>query len=399
MKFRGDARKNLINWVLILATIIAGTGSQIPAQAQTSPDGENPASESESSFGGSSWKRAKKILTIPQAHLTGIDALVFSTDGEIIFSGGSENDGALKAWSLDTGEKMEDVRAQQANVSTLAVTPNGKTLVSSGTDAIINLYDLRAKAERDGEAFPDIEQGPHPSSFIEHVRQVLSVAISPDGNTMVSGGLDGIRVWSLVPRRPVYQLVGLGNPVYNVSYNPNGYIIASGDDRGKVQFWNIREGKFISEFFPHNEAITGLTFTPDGKLLITASDDRTAKVWDLDTGELIFTLAGHTGKIRAIALNPDGRTLATASNDGIRIWDIETGDQLAQLQEHRDWVTSLAFSRDGRLLASGGLDSSINIWENPSVRKTQVTESEDSEEQDEPEESEDSEETEESQSQ
>ncbi|MCU0536281.1 MAG: WD40 repeat domain-containing protein [Hydrococcus sp. Prado102] len=390
MKFRGEARKNLINWVLILATILAGTGS-LSAQAQMSPDGENPPSESENAVGGSSWKRAKTILTIPQAHLTGIDALVFSTDGEIIFSGGSENDGALRAWSLDTGEKMEDVRAQQADVLTLAVTPNGKTLISSGTDAIINLYDLRSKAERDGEAFPDVESGPHPSSFIEHERQILSVAISPDGNTMVSGGLDGIRVWSLVPRRPVYQLVGLGNPVYNVSYNPNGYIIASGDDNGRVQFWNIREGKYISEFLPHNEAITGLTFTPDGKLLITASDDRTAKVWDLDTGELIFTLQGHTGKIRAIALNPDGRTLATASNDGIRIWNIETGEELARLQAHKDWVTSLAFSRDGRLLASGGLDSSINIWENPLVRKT---EAEESEEQDEAQETEDSEEIE-----
>ncbi|NJM88580.1 MAG: WD40 repeat domain-containing protein [Hydrococcus sp. RU_2_2] len=397
MKFRGEARKNLINWVLILATMLAGTGSQIPVQAQVSPDGDNPASESEIIIGGSSWKKAVKILTIPQAHLTGIDALVFSTDGEILFSGGSENDGALKAWSVSEGEKMEDVRAQQADVSTLAVTPNGKMLISSGTDAIINLYDLRSKDERDGEAFPDLEQGPHPSSFIEHGRQVLSVAISPDGNTMVSGGLDGIRVWSLVPRRPVYQLAGLGNPVYSVSFNPNGYIIASGDDRGRVQFWNVREGKYISEFLPHNEAITGLTFTSDGKLLITASNDRTAKVWDLDTGELIQTLEGHTGKIRAIALNPDGRTLATASNDGIRIWNIETGEILGQLQAHRDWVTSLAFSRDGRLLASGGLDSSINIWENTSIRKTESEESEAQDEPEETEESEDSEETEESQ--
>jgi WD40 repeat protein len=394
MKFRGEARKNLINWLLILTTIITGAFSQISVQAQTSPADENPASESESTLGGSSWKRPNKILTIPQAHLTAIDALVFSTDGEVIFSGGSENDGGLKAWLVSDGDKLEDVRAQQADVLTLAVTPNGKMLVSSGTDAVINLYDLRAKEERDGEAFPDIEKNPHPSSFIEHERQILSIAISPDGNTMVSGGLDGIRVWSLVPRRPVYELVGLGNPVYNVSFNPNGYIVASGDDRGRVQFWNIREGNFISEFFPHNEAITGLTFTPDGQLLVTASDDRTAKVWDLDTGELIFTLAGHAGKIRALALNPDGRTLATASNDGIRIWNIETGEQLAQIQAHRDWVTSLAFSRDGRLLASGGLDSTINIWENPSVRKTEVTE-EESDESEKPEESEENEEPEE----
>jgi COMPASS component SWD3 len=367
MKFRGETRKTNYNCTLILAiaTLLININPST-AQDPLLTDPARPTTDEEKVFSATStWKRAAKIRTY-RGHRTGVDSLVFTVDGKVLFSGGSENDGSVRAWSIEKGKELEDLRAQQTNVLSLSMTPNGKTLVSSGKDAIIHIWDLTRKRDDDEDDYI-LEE--FDISFLEHSYEVLSTVISPDGSVLVSGALDGIRVWTIAPSRPLYKLAEIGNPVYALAFNPNGYVVASGNDEGRVQFWNVREGNFISEFFPHQEPITKLLFTPDGKTLITASNDRTLKIWDLETGQLLHTLTGHTDTVRAIALNPDGRTLASGSNDGIFIWDIESGEAITKIRAHRDWVTSLAFSNDGHFLASGGLDSIVYVWADASVQK------------------------------
>lgn len=365
MKFRGETRRNTNNWSLILAIATLLTSiNPIAAQDPLLPDPARPTTNDERVFSATStWKKAAKIRTY-RGHRTGVDSLVFATDGKYLFSGGSENDGSIRVWSIEKGKELEDLRAQQTNVVSLSITPNGKMLVSSGKDAIVHLWDLTRKRDEDDFVLEEFD-----IAFLEHSYEVLSTVISPDGNILVSGALDGIRVWTITPSRPLYKLAEIGNPVYALAFNPNGYVVASGNDDGRVQFWNVREGSFISEFFPHKEPITKLLFTPDGKKLITASDDRTIKIWDLETGQLVHTLIGHTGTVRTLALNPDGRTLASGSNDGIFIWDIETGEAITKIRAHKDWVTSLAFSKDGHFLASGGLDSVVYVWADAKVQK------------------------------
>jgi len=367
MKFRGETRKNNHHLTLILAiATLLTTINPGSAQDPLLPDPARPTTDEEEVFSATStWKKAAKIRTY-RGHRTGVDSLVFSPDGKVLWSGGSENDGSIRAWSLEKGKELEDLRAQQTDVVSLSVTPNGKSLVSSGKDAMVHIWDLTRKR---GDDEDDYILEEFDTAFLEHSYEVLSTVISPDGNVLVSGALDGIRVWTITPNRPLYNLAEIGNPVYALAFNPNGYVVASGNDQGRVQFWNVREGSFISEFFPHKEPITKLVFTPDGKTLITASNDRTIKVWDLETGQLLHTLIGHADTVRAIALNPDGRTLASGSNDGIFIWDIETGEAITKIRGHRDWVTSLAFSQDGHFLASGGLDSIVYVWADAAVQK------------------------------
>jgi WD40 repeat protein len=376
MKFRGATRKKRIRQAIVaLFAILLGDREVAIAQDPIPSDPSRPRPETEKVISANPWRTAVKLYTF-KGHITGIGSLAFSSNSQTLISGGTENDGSLRFWSMEEGEEDAEFRAQRTNVQTMAVTPDGKTLVTSGPDAIINLWDLvRGKEYREFR-----------TSFLEHSSQVLSVAISPDSRVLVSGALDGIRVWSLSPRRPIYRLSWIGDPVYAVAFNPNGYIVASGDGNGKVQFWDVREGTFISEFFPHQEAINAMAFTPDGKILMTASNDRTVKVWNLETGKLVNTLVGHPDKVRAIALNPDGRTLATASNDGIRLWDIFSGDIVGRYYGHKDWVTALAFSPDGRYLASGGLDSLVNVWEASTGDVNPASEEEEEEEEEETEE-------------
>jgi len=296
------------------------------------------------------WRRPRLIQTF-RGHTGTVNALAFSPDGEIVVSGGSSNDPTLKFWSVETGKQVEKIRAQRTAVTKVAISPDGKTMISTGADAGINIWDWQT--------------GEFLFSFFEHRNNVLTMVISPDSRVMVSGGLDGIRVWNLTPQRPILILEGVGNPTHALAIHPNGYILASGHEQGRVSFWNLRTATELSEFALHDEVITGLAFTPDGNKLITSSNDGTIKVWDLVTQKLLYTLTGHGSTIRAIALNPDGKVLASAGNDGVRLWNIETGEFLGVLSGHTDWVQSIVFSNDGTRIATGSFDRMIRVWEIP----------------------------------
>ncbi|MGK7943477.1 MAG: WD40 repeat domain-containing protein [Microcystaceae cyanobacterium] len=277
-----------------------------------------------------------------------VKSLAFSPNGEVLVSGGSNNEPFLRFWSVARGKKLGAVRAQRSGVLALAVTPDARFVLTSGEDDDIHFWDPYTRENQ--------------GVFLDHNGNILGLVVTPDSRIAVSGGLDGIRVWNIQPSRLLYTLVGFGTPSYALAVHPNGYVIASGDNNGEVSLWNIREGTLISQFNPHQGTITGLVITQDGRQLITASADRTVKVWDLATGELLHTFEGHNNAIRAIALSPNNQFLATSSNDGIRVWDFPNRRLFRYVMDQDDWVESLAFSPDSRFLASGGNDGVIVIW-------------------------------------
>lgn len=318
-----------------------------PIKAETIPSEATPAVEE--------WRlwRTPKLVQTFRDHDGTVNALTFSPDGSVLITGGSHNDPTLKFWSLETGQMLDRIRAQRTGVFNLGVSPDGTTLVSTGEDREINIWNLQT--------------GEHLSTFFEHSSAVLAMAISPDSRVMVTGGLDGIRIWNLTPQRPAFILQGIGNPTYTVAIHPNGYIVASGHDNGKIKFWNLRSAREIAEFIGHSEQISGIAFTPDGEKLITGSIDGTIKVWHLGTRQLLYTLRGHQSRIRALTLNPEGNVLASAANDGVRLWNVETGEFITTLSGHTDWVRSVAFSNDGKKLATGSFDTLVRVWEIPEL--------------------------------
>lgn len=288
-----------------------------------------------------------------RGHTTPIRSLAFSPNGETVISGGGSSEPFLKFWSIRQGKEIDTLRAQSSAILTLAVSPNGKTLISSGEDADLHFW---VWPEKDSKV-----------SFFDHYSYVFSLAVTPDSQFVVTGSLGGIRVWSLDPPRFLYQLEDFGTPGYALAMHPNGFLVASGDDKGQVTFWNLRDRSIVSRFSAHSRTISGLVITPDQKTIITASHDGTIKLWDLASGDLLDTWTGHTGKIQSIALSPNGKVLASSGIDGVRLWRVETGRLLRHLRDHNEQVNVLAFSPNGQYLASGGFDKVVNLWEIPEL--------------------------------
>ncbi|MEM1368997.1 MAG: WD40 repeat domain-containing protein [Cyanobacteria bacterium P01_H01_bin.15] len=298
--------------------------------------------------GPAAWRQVTLRYRFEE-HQAVVDSLVFGPESSRILAGGGENDPRLILWSLEDGDVLDSERAQQQAVNVMALSPNGSFLAVAGDTGNIAIWD--------------VDNGELQRLLVDHLRNLLALSISPDSRVLVSGGLDGIRVWDLSKSRPLYTLSLLESPIYDLEIHPDGTLLISANQSGVVEYWDLRSGQKISDFKAHEQTVEKLAISPDGQTLITGSRDRLIRVWDIATQSLRFELKGHIGPIRGLALHPDGATLASASNDGVMIWDLATGLRIRHLKEHRDWVKSVSFSRNGQYLATGGFDRQVLIWE------------------------------------
>jgi WD40 repeat protein len=162
--------------------------------------------------------------------------------------------------------------------------------------------------------------------------------------------------------------------VRSVAFSPDGKTLASGGDNLTVELRDIQSGDTQATFKGHTDWVWSLAYTRDGNTLASVSKDTTIRIWDVRAGKERATLAGHTDWECAVAFSADGRTLAEGNtNRSIRLWDVQTAKVRTTLKWSQDWLSeqvaplprqeqAVAFSPDGNTLASLNIDKTIHLW-------------------------------------
>jgi WD40 repeat protein len=135
---------------------------------------------------------------------------------------------------------------------------------------------------------------------------ITGVAFHPDNRTVAVASGDQITLWD-IPTRTVSGVAPAGGRALSVAISPDGQTMAIGRDSGSVQRWSFRDRRNVGRpLLGLDSYVYRVTFSAKSDLLVGGSQHATV-IWNLDTGGL-FTpaLPGGSG----FALSPDDRTLA-----------------------------------------------------------------------------------------
>ncbi|KAG1822650.1 Serine/Threonine protein kinase with WD40 repeats, partial [Suillus subaureus] len=261
-------------------------------------------------------------------------------------------DGSLRVWNLKSGKQIgNDWRDGKSEVFTMALSPDGKKVVSGSKDGEVRLWD--------------IETGKVVAKWMGHTDGVTSVCWSRDGRGVLSGSDDGTaKQWDVKSGKTILTPIETGHPALTVVYSPDMTMFATGGyeqpwDTGNkyhVKIWNLKTGELVATLKGHTEEVFFLVWpeAPDGKTLISGSYDQSIRTWDTTTWKQIAVLEGHTEGVFAIAISPNGRILASASEDKTaRLWNLSNNQPISSPLQHQPLVKSVSFSVDGKLLATG----------------------------------------------
>jgi len=255
---------------------------------------------------------------------------------------------------------MQTYKGHEEAIYAIAISPDGKLLLTGSFDRTVRLWDLATGKEIKTYGGPN-----------GHQNQVLSVAFAPDGQTFASAGSDNsAKIWD-VPQRSPLKDTPLPDAVTAVAISADGKLHAAGSKDGTIKLWNPADPKLMFDLKGHAGAVTGLAFTPNNQMLVSTGVDQTMRFWDAVKGQPISTLGAHSAGITGLMLTNNGNTAMTSGTDGlVKFWQLPPA-AARLIAGHGDAVTCMTLS-DGNTVVTGSADKNIRVLsaDNGQITKT-----------------------------
>jgi hypothetical protein len=297
-------------------------------------------------------------------HSGTVNAAAFSPDCKTVVTG--SEDGTAKLWDATSGKCRATLSDHGDRVRAVTFSLDGESVVTVGIDNIAKVWDAASGACR--------ATSRRPGSEVDEA-DVFFAAFSSDGKTVVSAGCENCEamLWDAISgahRATLswsHQSAALPNDddgeVRSLAISPDGKTVINGTYR-TVMVWDVASrtcrATFASDLHPGVVALS-----PDSKTVaITAAKPTDVTLWDLASSALRVTLSGHSCAPSTAAFSPDGKTVVTGSQHGtVMLWDAVSGTCRATLSGHNECVFAVAFSPDGKTLVTTSSDNTSKLWD------------------------------------
>ncbi len=306
-------------------------------------------------------------------------------------------------WDMKTGQSKILHTEHQQEIVYAGFLPDGNTIVTASSDDTVKLWDATNRSHKMTITNQDI------------IGDIHFVTISPDGNTIAIGDYEAAHLFNANTGKHKITFEDDGKGALSVAFSPDGNTLATaGSVDNTIKLWNIQTQKLRTTIIGHTSSVSCLTFLPDKKTIVSGNRGGLAYLWDthtkkhtatlgiLDFGDIIdigvdidnnaivtatrygivkrFDASKRLAHIRipkktlgdgrhafpTIALSPDAKTIATAPwhNKPVRLWDTQTGRKITTLkQDDTLQVYAGQFSPDGTTLATSYHGTTIHLWD------------------------------------
>ncbi len=286
-----------------------------------------------------------------EGHTQEIVTVAVTRDGKKALSAGRDN--TVRLWDATTGKEAGRLADQPGAFPVrAALSPDGRwaALATPSTVRLFSLNPLReAGTLRPGH------------------RLIRGLVFAPDGRSLLTYGTEApLSVWNLLatPARSV-RFEGHTDDITCAAFSADGRWVVSGSRDRSVRLWEARTGKMAKRFEGHTEALVAVAVSPDGKTVYSVGRDRTLRAWGAEKGESVKSVDVPGQFIRNAALHGGtGRALVTGLDTAIQVWDVKEGKLLTRLEGHTAAVLALEFAEGGRHAVSGG-DLTVRLWDLP----------------------------------
>ena len=276
---------------------------------------------------------------------------------------------------LPAQQLIRTLKGHDSFINSIAFSPDGKTLASGGNDSKIILWDTNTWKEK--------------KTLKGVTSWGRSIAFSPNGKLLASASRgEKIKVWDAITGTRQRTLKRSESDVAVTSFSPDGKTLAvpsnasSTDDPKEIKLLDTRSWKVKlllkdAQF----EDVDTLPFSPDGKVLAVVSClSPHINLWSTQTGRIVRSLKAHDSSSTSVAFSPDGKLLVAVGTEEslgettIKVWNVDTGKehQILKLHSEKYIVSHVLFSPNGKTLVSSVQDGKIRIWDTTTWKEKQT---------------------------
>lgn len=246
--------------------------------------------------------------------------IAISPNGQYMASGIIKKfgDSVIKLWNIEEKKEHKEIHGHKniefSRIIPIAFTPDSEILISGSQDKTIFFWDVKTGGKR----------GQPIENFVSEIR---AIAVSPDEYSYIFaiGDSEGkIQSYNWNSGKKIKSFLAHsssnGLPINSLAFSPDGKILVSGGDDFSIKLWDVDSGKELKSG-KHSARVRTVAFSPDGKLIASGDDSGIIKIWDVKTMENVM-LPRHDNAVTSLAFSPDGKTLASGSKDRtVRFWE------------------------------------------------------------------------------
>lgn len=335
--------------------------------------------------------RKEKQMT---GHASSVNDAIFLSNDSIVSCG---SDKTLRLWSKWGTERQKISIGSE--VRTLALSPDGKTLLAGTENGVIHILETETlreikkmthhrspvmsihfssdnsqiiSSEKDRKTVVWDAEKHEPLFTLEgHKRRVSGSTILQDGKHIITAGTEGtIRVWARHGRKEITKLRLGASVIQEGALSKSGWISAV---TGRRSIKSINRSGEPGTQIKTEVPIFDTDISPGGEFIVTGGWNTDVDIYNVKTGKKEFVLKGNKNAVTGVRFLNSGQHVISGGKDGsVRLFNINEEEAEGAFDLEKGSITKIALSSDDRLIAASDSIGNISIISIPSMHRTKT---------------------------